>query len=36
MDDTLLNFNYPTDTPKIIKVFGVGFVGVTAVNYIDK
>ena len=20
MDDTILNFNYPTDTPKIIKV----------------
>lgn len=24
MDDTILNFNYPTDTPKIIKVIGVG------------
>ena len=23
MDDTILNFNYPTDTPKIIKVIGV-------------
>ena len=33
MDDTLLNFNYPTDTPKIIKVIGVGGGGGNAVNH---
>ena len=36
MDDTLLNFNYPTDTPKIIKVIGVGGGGGTAVNHMYK
>ena len=33
MDDTLLNFNIPTDTPKIIKVIGVGGGGGNAVNH---
>ena len=36
MDDTLLNFNYPTDTPKIIKVIGVGGGGGNAVNHMYK
>ena len=36
MDDTLLNFNYPTDTPKIIKVIGVGCGGANAVNHMYK
>lgn len=29
MDDTILEFNYPTDSPSIIKVIGVGGVAVT-------
>ncbi|RHJ90866.1 cell division protein FtsZ [Parabacteroides bouchesdurhonensis] len=33
MDDTILNFNYPTDTPKIIKVIGVGGGGGNAVSH---
>ena len=33
MDDTILNFNYPTDTPKIIKVIGVGGGGGNAVTH---
>ena len=33
MDDTILSFNYPTDTPKIIKVIGVGGGGGNAVNH---
>ena len=36
MDDTLLNFNIPTDTPKIIKVIGVGGGGGNAVTHMDK
>ena len=36
MDDTLLNFNYPTDTPTIIKVIGVGGGGGNAVNHMYK
>ncbi|MGM9760350.1 MAG: cell division protein FtsZ [Parabacteroides sp.] len=36
MDDTILNFNYPTDTPKIIKVIGVGGGGGNAVNHMYK
>ena len=36
MDDTLLNFNYPTDTPKIIKVIGVGGGGGNAVTHMYK
>lgn len=33
MDDTILSFNYPTDTPKIIKVIGVGGGGGNAVTH---
>ena len=36
MDDTLLNFNIPTDTPKIIKVIGVGGGGGNAVTHMYK
>lgn len=36
MDDTILNFNYPTDTPKIIKVIGVGGGGGNAVTHMYK
>jgi len=36
MDDTILNFNYPTDTPKIIKVIGVGGGGGNAVSHMYK
>ena len=36
MDDTILNFNYPTDTPKIIKVIGVGGGGGNAVTHIRR
>lgn len=36
MDDTILNFNYPTETPKIIKVIGVGGGGGNAVNHMYK
>ena len=36
MDDTILNFNYPTDSPKIIKVIGVGGGGGNAVNHMYK
>ena len=36
MDDTILSFNYPTDTPKIIKVIGVGGGGGNAVTHIDR
>ena len=36
MDDTILSFNYPTDTPKIIKVIGVGGGGGNAVTHMYK
>lgn len=36
MDDTILEFNYPTDTPKIIKVIGVGGGGGNAVSHMFK
>lgn len=36
MDDTILSFNYPTDTPKIIKVIGVGGGGGNAVSHMYK
>ncbi len=36
MDDSIVNFNYPTDTPKIIKVIGVGGGGGNAVNHMYK
>ena len=36
MDDTILSFNYPTDTPKIIKVIGVGGGGGNAVTNMYK
>lgn len=36
MDDTILDFNYPTDTPKIIKVIGVGGGGGNAVTHMYK
>ncbi|MCD7976858.1 MAG: cell division protein FtsZ [Tannerellaceae bacterium] len=36
MDNTILEFNYPTDTPKIIKVIGVGGGGGNAVNHMYK
>lgn len=36
MDDTILNFNYPTDSPKIIKVIGVGGGGGNAVSHMYK
>lgn len=36
MDDTLLNFNYPIDSPKIIKVIGVGGGGGNAVSHMYK
>ena len=36
MDDTLLNFKIPTDTPKIIKVIGVGGGGGNAVTHMYK
>lgn len=36
MDDTILNFNYPKDTPKIIKVIGVGGGGGNAVTHMHK
>ena len=36
MDDTILNFNYPTDIPKIIKVIGVGGGGGNAVTHMYK
>ena len=36
MDDTILNFNDPTDTPKIIKVIGVGGGGGNAVTHMYK
>ena len=32
----ILNFNYPTDTPKIIKVIGVGGGGGNAVTHMYK
>ena len=36
MDDTILNFNCPTETPKIIKVIGVGGGGGNAVTHMFK
>ncbi|MCD7916546.1 MAG: cell division protein FtsZ [Tannerellaceae bacterium] len=36
MDNTILEFNYPTDTPKIIKVIGVGGGGGNAVTHMYK
>lgn len=36
MDDTILNFNYPTESPKIIKVIGVGGGGGNAVSHMYK
>ena len=36
MDDTILSFNYPTDTPKIIKVIGVGGGGGNAATHMYK
>lgn len=36
MDDTILNFNLPTDSPKIIKVIGVGGGGGNAVSHMYK
>ena len=36
MDDTILKFNLPTDTPKIIKVIGVGGGGGNAVTHMYK
>ena len=36
MDDTLLNINIPTDSPKIIKVIGVGGGGGNAVSHMYK
>lgn len=36
MDDTILNFNYPTDSPSIIKVIGVGGGGGNAVTHMYK
>ena len=36
MDDTILSFNYPTDTPKIIKVIGVGGGGGNGVTHMYK
>ena len=36
MDETILSFNYPTDTPKIIKVIGVGGGGGNAVTHMYK
>ena len=36
MDDTILSFNYPTDTPKIIKVIGVVGGGGNAVTHMYK
>ena len=36
MDYTILSFNYPTDTPKIIKVIGVGGGGGNAVTHMYK
>src|SRR5574344_1411904 len=36
MDDTILEFNYPTDAPKIIKVIGVGGGGGNAVTHMYK
>ncbi len=35
-DDKILNFDYPTDTPKIIKVIGVGGGGGNAVTHMYK
>ena len=36
MDDTILEFNYPTDSPSIIKVIGVGGGGGNAVTHMYK
>ena len=36
MDDTILNFNYPADSPSIIKVIGVGGGGGNAVTHMYK
>jgi cell division protein FtsZ len=36
MDDKIMNFNYPTDAPKIIKVIGVGGGGGNAVTHMYK
>lgn len=36
MDDTILSFNLPTDSPKIIKVIGVGGGGGNAVSHMFK
>lgn len=36
MDDTILDFNYPTDSPSIIKVIGVGGGGGNAVTHMYK
>ena len=36
MDDKILNFGYPTNTPKIIKVIGVGGGGGNAVDHMYK
>lgn len=36
MDDTILNFNYPSDSPSIIKVIGVGGGGGNAVTHMYK
>lgn len=36
MDDTILSFNLPTDSPKIIKVIGVGGGGGNAVSHMYK
>lgn len=36
MDNTILEFNYPTDTPQIIKVIGVGGGGGNAVSHMYK